>query len=205
MARLYMLTFQGEPKDHQVHEHTHENAAIMTAPLVVLSALTLVAGFVVFEGVGKAIGLGSSFVTMIENVLEAEPEGFSFNVPMAIISTLAVVGGLAAARYYWAGEAAPAKAMGAKYPAVYKLFLNKFYLDDFYQWCINNVVLGLAKGVAYFDREVVNDTGINGPGHVAQGFAWVFKRTETGKLPNYALGMAFGVVVLAIAGLAVKG
>ena len=49
------------------------------------------------------------------------------------------------------------------------MFRNKFYIDDAYQWTINCVVLGLAKTVAFFDRAVVNDTGIDGPGHVAGG------------------------------------
>ena len=49
-------------------------------------------------------------------------------------------------------EQAPAKAAGAKFPAVYQLFANRFYIDDFYQWTINNLVLGFARVVAFFDR-----------------------------------------------------
>jgi NADH-quinone oxidoreductase subunit L len=205
MIRLYILTFMGQPKDHHVNEHAHEMGPVMTLPVVSLAAITLVAGFVSFEGVGKALGLGSGFLGFIEYVLEEHPHAFEFDVPMAIISSLLVVAGLVGGVYAFSGEAVPAKAAGAKYPFLYNLFSHKFYIDDFYQWCINNLVLGLARVVAYFDRNVVNDTGINGPGEATGAIAWVLKFTQTGKAPNYALAMIVGVVVLAIIGFSVKG
>ncbi len=138
-------------------------------------------------------------------MLTESPEKFSFDVSMAIISTLLVVGGLIGGVYAFSGEREPAKAAAAKFPFFYKLFVNKFYMDDFYQWCINNLVLGLAKAVAVFDRNVVNDTGINGPGEAVGWTAWVAKFSQTGKLPNYALAMIIGVAVLVIVGFSVKG
>jgi NADH-quinone oxidoreductase subunit L len=100
---------------------------------------------------------------------------------------------------------APAKAAAARFPFLYNLFRNKFYIDDFYQWVINNIVLGLGRVVAFFDRAVVNDTGIDGPGQFASISGWVLKYTQSGKLPNYALAMIVGVVVLALVGFSVKG
>jgi NADH-quinone oxidoreductase subunit L len=205
MLRVYMLTFWGEPKDHHVYEHAHEQGPVMTVPLILLAILAAVAGFVVFEGVGKAIGLGTGFIETIENVLTAEPHAFEFEWPMAIVSTLLVLGGFAVALYSWSGEMAPAKAAAARFPFLYNLFRNKFYIDDFYQWVINNIVLGLGRVVAFFDRAVVNDTGIDGPGQFASISGWVLKYTQSGKLPNYALAMIVGVVVLALVGFSVKG
>jgi NADH-quinone oxidoreductase subunit L len=142
---------------------------------------------------------------MIEHVYEEELYHFHFDWPMAIISSVLAIAGLGAAWYAFSGEAAPAKAAGARFPFVYQLFSNRFYIDDFYQWAINNVVLGAAKVVAVFDRAVVNDTGINGPGHVTYGLGWLLKFQQTGKLPNYALAMTLGVVVLVVVGFSVKG
>jgi len=70
---------------------------------------------------------------------------------------------------------------------------------------INKIVLGFARFIAFFDREVVNDTGVNGPGQFAAIAGWVLRFTVSGKLPNYALGMSLGVAVLLIAGFVVKG
>jgi NADH-quinone oxidoreductase subunit L len=205
MVRLFILTFRGEPRDHHAYEHAHESPPVMSWPLLILGVLAAVSGLVVFDAIGEAIGLESGFLGFVENVFEEELHEFHFDWTLAVISTLLVGGGLVAGWYCWSGEAAPAKAAGARFPAVYQLLLNKFYIDDVYQWIINNVVLGFGKIIAFLDRAVVNDTGINGPGHVALGAGWIARLQQTGKLPNYALGMALGVAVLAILGLTVKG
>jgi NADH-quinone oxidoreductase subunit L len=206
MWRVYALTFLGEPKDHHVHEHAHEQGPIMAWPLIALAVLAAVAGFVVFEPVGEAIGLGQGFLETVEHALVAEPHHFEFDWPIAIISTLFAGGGLAAAAlYFWAGDAAPARQAAQRYSFFHRLFLNKFYIDDFYQWVINYIVLGLGKLIAFFDRAVVNDTGVNGPGEVTYGTGFMLKLLQTGKLPNYALAMIVGVVVLAIVGYSVRG
>ena len=46
---------------------------------------------------------------------------------------------------------------------------------------------------------------VDGPGQFTNFTAWVLKFTQTGKLPNYALAMTLGVVVLVIVGFSVKG
>ena len=56
-----------------------------------------------------------------------------------------------------------------------------------------------------FDRAVVNDTGVNGSGEVTSGLGFILKFQQTGKLPNYALGMILGVTLLAVVGFTVKG
>jgi NADH-quinone oxidoreductase subunit L len=205
MMRVYMLTFLGEPKNYHAYEHAHESGPVMAWPLILLAGITLVAGFVVFDTVGEALGWGSGLLGMVEHVYEEELYHFHFDWPMAIISSVLAIGGIAAAWYAWNGEAAPAKAAGERFPFAYRLFANRFYVDDFYQWAINNIVLGVAKVVAVFDRAVVNDTGINGPGHLTYGLGWLLKFQQTGKLPNYALAMTLGVVVLVVVGFSVKG
>jgi len=205
MFRVYMLTFLGKPKDHHIYDHAHESEPVMAWPLLLLAGITLVAGFVVFDAVGEAVGFGSGFLGMVEHVFEEELYHFHFDWPMAIISSVLAVAGLGAAWLIWAGEAAPAKAFNKSAPALVRLATNRFYIDDIYQWGINNVVLGVARFVAVFDRAVVNDTGINGPGHVGIGLGWLLKFQQTGKLPNYALAMTLGVVVLVVVGFSVKG
>jgi len=205
MWRLYMLTFQGTPRHHHAYEHAHESPPVMSWPLIALAVLAAVAGFVVFEPIGKALGLGQGFLETVEHALVDEPHHFEFDWPMAIVSTALVIGGLAVANWAWSGDMAPARAAGARLPFLYALFRNKFYIDDFYQWVINNIVLGLAKVIAFFDRAVVNDTGVNGPGEVTGGVGWLLKFQQTGKLPNYALAMILGVVVLTVVGFSVKG
>lgn len=205
MLRIYILTFQGEPRDHHVHDHAHEMPPIMTYPLILLAGITLVAGFVVFEPIGSLLGWGNGFLETVESAFTDDPHAFHFDWPMAIISTILAGAGLFAALRMFSGDGAPAKAMMARFPALHALFANKFYIDDIYQWTINYIVLGFAKIIAFFDRAVVNDTGIDGPGYAAGATGGLLKFLQTGKVPNYALAMIAGVVVLAIVGFSVKG
>jgi NADH-quinone oxidoreductase subunit L len=205
MLRLYLLTFTGDPKDPHVLDHAHESSPVMAFPLIVLAIPAAIAGFLVFEPVGEALGMGSGFIGAVENAITSDVHHFSLDWGIAIVSTVLVAGGLAAGYRVWAQEPAIAQTAAVRFSFFYRLFRNKFYIDDFYQWAINNIFLGLARLIAFFDRAVVNDTGVNGAGETTGAFGFILKFTETGRLPNYALAMIVGVVVIAIIGFSVKG
>ena len=83
-------------------------------------------------------------------------------------------------------------------PELHDLLVNRYYIDDLYQFGIDYVVLGLASVVAYFDRWVVNETGVDGSAQGINFTGYRMKFIQTGRIPNYALAMALGVVVLAL-------
>jgi NADH-quinone oxidoreductase subunit L len=116
-----------------------------------------------------------------------------------VLAVAGVLGGL----FIWGGSAqgAPAHRAAEAFPWAYRTLRNKYYMDDLYQALINGVVLTFSAVVAWFDRAVVNDTGVNGTGAVPRFTGYVLKFHETGKLPNYALGIAVGVIVLAVVAL----
>jgi len=133
-----------------------------------------------------------------------EPESFVFNWGVGLGSLVLVVVSLGAAWYIWSGAAKPAFAIGAAAPWAYRILLNKFYFDDVYQWLINHVVLVVAAVIAWFDRNMVNDTGVNGAAETTGLLGFVLKFQQTGRLPNYALAMTLGVVVFALVAFAVR-
>jgi len=196
MVRLVMLTFFGRPKDEHVYEHAHESEPAMSWPLVLLAALAVLGGFVVFEGVGKALGFHSGWLGFVYNLGEG-PEKFHVNWWISILSVALVSAGIALGVAIWQGEAVAAKRAGAFAPAVYRLFYNRFYIDEAYQFAINHIVLAAARTVAFFDRAVVNDGGVNGAGETAWYLGWLGKFQQTGKIPNYALAIVVGVIVIA--------
>jgi len=204
MTRVTLLTFFGKPKDHHVHEHAHESAPAMTLPLMLLAALALVSGFVVFDGVGKALGFHSGWLGFVYNLGEG-PEKYSADWAMSISSVVLVVFGLAAGWWFWSGEAKPAARAAAFSPLIYKLLLNRFYIDEVYQLAIDHVVLAAGQVVAVFDRAVVNDTGVNGTGEATDFLGWIGKHQQTGKIPNYALAIVIGVVVIAVVAFGYRG
>jgi NADH-quinone oxidoreductase subunit L len=199
--RVVILTFLGEPRDREAQEHAHDAEPVMTVPLILLAALTAVAGFVAFDGVGEALGFPGGFG---EFVFVEEPEAFHFPWDVAVLSTVAAVAGLAAAFYFWSGAAEPARRAADAFRPAYETLKRKYFMDDIYQWAIDWVVLVAGAVIAWFDRNVVNDTGVDGSAGLGVLTGFEMKFLETGKLPNYALGIVTGVIVLAIVFMVVR-
>ncbi len=204
MARLVMLTFFGTVKDPHVHEHAHESEPAMSWPLILLGALALVGGFLAFDGVGKALGFHSGWMGFVYNLAEG-PEKFHVNWGLAVGSVVLVVSGLGFGAWMWSGDAEPSKRAAAFSPFFYRLFYNRFYIDEVYQFAIDRIVLAAGRVVAVFDRAVVNDSGVNGTGELTSFFGWIGKYQQTGKIPNYALAIVVGIVVIAAVAFGYRG
>ncbi|HZP26961.1 MAG TPA: NADH-quinone oxidoreductase subunit L [Dehalococcoidia bacterium] len=200
MTRVYILTFLGQPKDQHAYDHAHESPPVMAVPLIILAALAAVAGFWAFDGVGEALGFpgGVAQFVYFEHAKE-----FEFPARDAILSTILALAGVGLGAMIWAGNAQPARQLTQRFRPVYNLLANRYYIDDAYQWAINRIILTLGAAVAWFDRNVVNDTGVDGSAGLAVLSSFTLKFTETGKLPNYALGIMLGVIVIAIVFLVV--
>ena len=198
MTRLVLLVFTGEPRNRRAYEHAHDAPPAMSLPLVALAALTVVAGFVAFDAVGKALGFPGGIGEFV--FVGGEAETFTVNAGVMALSIVLAVGGVVGGLYIWRGSAQgrPARRAAEALPWAYRTLRNKYYMDDIYQALINGVVLTISAVVAWFDRNVVNDTGVDGAGFVPRITGYVLKFHETGKLPNYALGIAIGVIVLAV-------
>ena len=201
MTRVVILTFLGEPRDHEANQHAHDAEPVMTLPLLLLAGLTVLAGLVVFDGVGEALGFPGGIG---EFVFLEGPEAFRFPWDVAVLSTLSAVAGLAGGFYFWSGAAEPARRAGELFRPAYEILRRKFFMDDIYQWAIDRVVLVAGGVIAWFDRIVVNDTGVDGSARLGVFAGFGMKFLETGKLPNYALAIVTGVIVLAIVFMAVR-
>ncbi len=196
ITRLVLRTFFGESRNPQAAHHAHDAGFVMTAPLIILAVLAAIGGFIVLPEVGEALGLPGGFG---EFVFADEPEEFDFAIDIALLSTVLAGGGIVVGFIFWSGDAARAKRIGETFRPVYLLLYNRFYIDNFYQWVINNMILGFGKFIALFDRTVVNDVGVNGSGKLALFTGFELKFLETGKLPNYALAIVAGVIIIAVA------
>ena len=199
-ARLVLLTFFGEPKDRHAYEHAHESPPPMLLPMLILAGLSVIAGFVAFEGVGKVLG----FAGGIGNVVFTQGHGghvFELDPVVAIGATASALAGIVIGFIYWWGNAERAARARAWAPELHDLLLQRYYMDHLYQVTIDKVVLGFATVVARFDRLVINESGVDG---MAQGIGFTgfrLKFLQTGRIPSYALAMGVGVAVLALVAL----
>ena len=78
------------------------------------------------------------------------------------------------------------------------MLINKYYVDEAYQWIIDKVVLVLGRFIAFFDRAFVNDIGVNGTGAIATTAGRFMRYVQSGKLYTYAMGMVVGFLGLVL-------
>ena len=198
-TRVVVLTFFGEPKDHHAYEHAHESGPAMALPLLFLAFLATVAGFFAYDVVGQMLGFTGGIGALV--FLE-EPEHFtSPEWILAGIATASSLAGIGIGWAYWHGDARRATAARGWAPDLYALLVNRYYMDNLYQAIINRVILGFAGVIAWFDKRVVNETGVDGGAQLIGYFGYRLKFLQTGRIPNYAFGMAVGVVALAVIAL----
>ena len=83
-------------------------------------------------------------------------------------------------------------------PRLHRVLAEKYYVDEAYQWAIDRMVLVFGRLVAVFDRVVVNDTAVDGSAETVRSSGIQMRYIQSGRVYNYGLAMAVGVVVLAV-------
>lgn len=180
MVRVLILVFFGELKPE--NDGAHESPALMTIPLVILAMMSLVVGF--FSSNWKSF-FGE------EASHDIDPLVLGLSISMSI-------GGLFLGWAIYTKRWVAPEEIAEKLKLFGRPAANGYYIDSFYQWTIDRIVLVFANMVALFDRIVVNDTVVNGTGYSVFLSAFKLRYLETGKLYNYALAMVIGVLFIGI-------
>ena len=195
MTRLFVRTFLFAPREQAAYDHAHEGGPLITVPLLILGLLATVGGFVVFDEVGEALGFPGGIAQF---VFLHEAHEFKFHLDTAITSTVLAGGGAVAGWILWQNKAELAASIRDRFAPVSTLLANRYYIDEIYQFAIDRIVLVLGGIIAWFDRVVVNDGGVNGSANLGFFTGFELKFLQTGRLPNYALAIVAGILILAI-------
>jgi len=232
MFRLVFMTFYGSFRGgEEAEHHVHESPWTMTLPLQVLAVLSIIGGLV--------IGLPSHLVhypglSFIDNFLEpvvlthGEHSGHAVSLGLewglVLLSVAVAVGGiLLAKRFYFNTdpEFARADALANRFPLVYKLLLNKYWVDEIYGATFIAGTIKLSRLLWEFDARVV-DGVVNGTALSTVGSSFIsgvfdlkvvdgavnlvataydvashrFRRLQVGFAQGYAMVMVFGAAVL---------
>ena len=222
MFRLIGLTFWGKSRvNPEVEPKIHESPSVMTVPLWLLAIPSVVLGAILswpgpplgpLLGQNDQTGLLAGWLEPVfagaqQQLGRSEASFQLFGIDGALLGAsiaVAVIGVLIAWRLFGvelgpirAGQRPErVKALTARVPFLYRASLNKWWFDD-----LNNllfVVIGgwVANGAAWFDRVVV-DGIVNGIGGVTRRAGADLARVQTGRVQNYALGIALGLIVMA--------
>ena len=118
---------------------------------------------------------------------------------------LAAIGTFFGVWFYWRGSLERSTKLAEWQPTIYHMIQRKFFFDELYQFVINRIILSISYVVSWFDRYVVNDTGVDGSGELTKYSGFVLKHLQTGKVPNYALVIVVGIVMLSLITLVLRG
>ena len=207
MFRAHYMTFSGKFRGtHEQEHHLHESPAVMTWPLWILAAGAVVAGF---AGVPKLLSLGRDinwFHRFLEPII-ARPQGLEagehnigvvLEFALLLVAIAAAVGGLYAARLAYSGDKGLAKeeAWIQRFPAVHRLLVNKYYVDEIYDLLIVRPLATLSRFFWKVVDTFVIDGSINAVAFLTELTGDVGRFTTTGNVRNYALYFFLGVVAL---------
>jgi len=185
-----------EATSHAVHDvhghgglergahHAHESPATMTGPLWILAFFAIVAGF------AGAPFLDNPFGHFVAPGVKHAPMNLGLAVGTTVSALIAI---FLAYRLYGARPFVrePLTELGP----LYTLMARRYFLDEFYNWGIGVFILAVSRGLAWFDKYVV-DGAVNLVGWFADQVGNLLRHTHTGRAPNYALGVFGGLAVI---------
>ena len=215
MFRLMGMTFWGPSRvDPEKEHHIHESPRSMTGPLILLAIPSVLLGLAI--GFPPETGLLHQWLAPVfEGTIaasgrtEAAYNFFGIDGALAIATTALIAGAIVLAWRLFGVEipslglrAQPrpdqVRALSARprLALLYKGSFNKWWFDD-----INNKLFvewggKLAAAAFWFDRTII-DGAVNGIGTVTAGAGIRLRRVQTGRVQNYALGIAIGLIVMA--------
>jgi NADH-quinone oxidoreductase subunit L len=217
MFRLMGMTFWGESRvDPEKEHHIHESPSSMTRPLILLAIPAVFLGMAI--GFPPESGLLHTWLAPIFEATvaasgrtEAAYSFFGIDGVLAIGTTALVAVAIVLAWRLF-GVNMPALGLHAQprpdrvreisarsgLAFFYRGSSNKWWFDD-----LNNllfVVWGakLAAAAFWFDRTIIDGT-VNGIGAATTGAGARLRHVQTGRVQNYALGIAIGLIAMVAA------
>ncbi len=175
MMRLFVVAFLGRARSSGA-EGAKEVPWIMWIPLAVLTVLALVAGLQPVAG-------------LLSPVYKHHPFEFNSVFWVSLIALLAGAGGGFA--LYRGRNSDPL----ASNP-LFRIFRNKFYLDEIYLAIVKIFQDTFAAIVHFFDEFLISELLVGGLARSASGMGNFFRRLQNGNLQNYAILFGAGILLV---------
>ena len=194
MTRLMLMTFFGE-KRWEPEVDPHESPKVMTIPLIVLAALSIVGGLLI---------LNDWIVDFLSPVVGTPPPEDPL-MPALVVSVIAVlVGGRRRGhRVDAVRPAGGAREAPTKVSVFTTAGRNELYGDAFNDAIIIGPSEEITEGLVAFDRGVV-DGGFVGTGAALAGLSGRLRLAQNGFVRSYALSILGGAALVLLALLVVN-
>ena len=181
MFRLYYLIFWWEENPEYKHHTPHDSPWQMSLPLIILAAISCVAGFIPF----------GEFVTWNRLPYHIHIDGAT----AATSITVAVLAIALATVMYRKKNPLPEKFKNF-WPALWTAAHRRFYWDEIYQWITHKIIFGcICRGIAWFDRHIIDGT-MDGLAWISQRASLAIRGMQSGNVQTYVAWYLLGAVAL---------
>jgi len=197
--RLIYLTFFGASRmDHEVEHHVHESPKIMTVPLLILAFFSLTIGWLGLPVVEHGNRFAEFLAPVFPQVSHGEAEGgHGLEIGLMIFSVLVAVAGIILAWVLYVKYTNIPNRIAEKYRGVYTLLLNKYRVDEVYNYLfVDGLVHKLAKFLYGVGDVKIVDGAVNGVARLIGRTSEQGRKLQTGFVQEYAFSMVLGFVAL---------
>jgi NADH-quinone oxidoreductase subunit L len=164
MFRQVYMTFFGDFRgSHEQAHHLHESPPSMALVLLALGGLSVVGGFVNIPAFIAPVHLFEHFLAPVFNsdatreIAEARIHSHSIEAGFGLLSLILVAAGWLVADLIYRRDALSADRLSQVFGgALYRLVLNKYYVDEFYQAMVVNPYLAFCRACAWFDLHIID-------------------------------------------------
>ncbi|MBL7662734.1 NADH-quinone oxidoreductase subunit L [bacterium] len=196
MTRSLVLTFFG---NYRGHAHPHESPWVVTLPLIVLAFLSAGFGYLA----------GHDFLHYLEHwtrkdLVQIDHHDETYH-QLELISIIVAAAGFLLAFLLYAFVPQLVAGLARSFRQIYRLLLNKWWVDEFYEAVIVRPLTFLANlSFAAIDRGAIDGT-VNGVGNFVDANGEALRAVHTGRLQQYAAFMFVGLLLLAVVYLLFSG
>ena len=201
MFRMWFMTFMGE--EGHATQHCHgESPKTMTVPLMILSVFAVASGFLILFGLDSVVSFNVTDAGFV--VGGAEAGGMMhyfehlFTNPYTYLTIVLALVGIGIAYLMYAKKTVdPGKFNKNGNSWFYKVLANRWYFPEFYNQVSWKLGYGVARGVNFVDRQVIDGT-VNGLSGAVVGSGDAMSKMQTGHVQDYASVVLIGVAVLSV-------
>ena len=197
MMRLYAVVFQGAPRmTEHVRAHIHESPRVITIPLMVLCALSILGGVI---NLPHIFGGNTMLTHWLEEIVPVHAHELAVSTELTLmgIASVAIFGVIFLAhRKYRVRQEVPVE--DSEIHGINKVLNHKFYVDELYEAVIVKP-LRMFSDFLYkiFDLKVV-DGIVNGMGQLVQYASTQLRYMQTGTVSFYLFAMAIGMCAIVL-------
>ena len=182
MFRLYYKIFWWNNPDYG-HHTPHEAPMTMTFPLIFLSLVSIVAGFIPF----------GELVTWNCEALHTH-----IDWAVAGTSTVIAVAAIALATVLYLKENAVPTKMADACRGLWTAAYKRFYMDELYQFITHKIIFAcISRPIAWFDRRIIDGT-FDLLANVTNSASYAVRKLQGGTIQGYVWVYLVGAAVLAV-------